>query len=404
MKLLPKPRPESGLVLLAVAITAACAAPPVETPVAEPSPKLAKRTAIDDGTYLKRIDPLGGQWLVERIAEADFTPFKAWINFSAGGFLNHGAGCSGGYPAFYQLDGERLTVTRREEVQTGKCSSATPPGRAAAVASERRLAAFLDGAVAWSKPDDLSLILSTPDGTRAVLTRPKEPHPELAGRWLIESIGGQPVVTEQRPATLSIGMGTIGAHADCNGMGSQFTIPAPGQISVTGPIMSSAMGCAPEDAAEDALMAKAMTSAKTYRIEGDRLVFAGGPGMVVRRPPPPDRRFAGQYESCGNTLLGGYHDGPITLAIDETTMRDNANCTASYTADGPNLTLRLQEGPACADTAPPYVPREPITVGGEISTLAVVRPTGFGFDDEGRLILRTGRGLLNMCRKGSRAR
>lgn len=357
--------------------------------------------AVDDGTYLKQIDPLGGQWLVEQVGESEFTPFKAWINFSAGGFLNHGAGCGGGYPAFYQLDGQRMIVTRREEVQTGKCSSASLAGRAKAVASERRLATFLDGALAWSRPDDQMLIISSRDGSRAVLTRPKEPYPELAGRWLIESIGSQPVVTEQRPATLSIGMGTIGAHADCNGMGSQFTIPEPGRISVTGPFMSSAMGCPPEDAAEDALMAKAMTSAKTYRIQGDRLIFTGEPGMVVRLPPPPDRRFAGEYESCGSTLLGGSHEGPITLAIDEQTMRDNASCIASYTAEGPNLTLRLREDPACADTAPPYVPGEPISIGGKISTLAVARPTGFGFDGEGRLILRTGRGLLNMCRKGS---
>lgn len=30
----------------------------------------------------------------------------------------------------------------------------------------------------------------------------------------------------------------------------------------------------------------------------------------------------------------------------------------------------------------------------------VAPPDGFGFDGEGRLILRTGRGLLTMCRKG----
>jgi hypothetical protein len=33
--------------------------------------------------------------------------------------------------------------------------------------------------------------------------------------------------------------------------------------------------------------------------------------------------------------------------------------------------------------------------------LAVAQPDGFGFDEEGRLILRTGRGLLTICRKGS---
>lgn len=123
--------------------------------------------------------------------------------------------------------------------------------------------------------------------------------------------------------------------------------------------------------------------------------------MVLRRPSPPDRQLVGEYEACGNTLLGAYHEGPITLAIDERTMRDNAGCTADYFAEGPKLALRLADAPACAAKAPPFVPGEPIPVGGAISPLAVTRPDGFGFNEEGRLILRTGRGLLTMCRKGS---
>ena len=184
-------------------------------------------------------------------------------------------------------------------------------------------------------------------------------------------------------------------------MGAPFTIPAPGPIAVTPPIMGTAIGCAAEDSAEDALMTKAMTSATGYRREGDRLVFTGGPGMVLRRPPPPDRRLTGEYEACGNTLFGAYHEGPITLSVDGRTMRDNAGCTAEYSAEGPNLTLRLGGAPACAAKALPFVPGEPVSVGGAISVLAVTRPDGFGFNDEGRLFLRTERGLLSMCRKGS---
>jgi hypothetical protein len=357
--------------------------------------------AVDDGTFLQRIDPLGGQWQVVNIGGEDVQRFKPWVNFSAGGFLNHGAGCSGGYPAFYRLDRQRLTIVRREEIRIGKCAAATPATRAAAAASERRLTTFLDQAAAWERPDDQTLILTSKDGARAVLSRPGEPHPDLAGRWIIETIGGEPLVTERRPPTLSISMGSIGVVADCNSMGAPFTIPAPGRIAVTPPIMGTAIGCAAEDSAEDALMTKAMTSATGYRREGDRLVFTGGPGMVLRRPPPPDRRLTGEYEACGNTLFGAYHEGPITLSVDGRTMRDNAGCTAEYSAEGPNLTLRLGGAPACAAKALPFVPGEPVSVGGAISVLAVTRPDGFGFNDEGRLFLRTERGLLSMCRKGS---
>jgi len=388
------------LFLVAVAAASACG-DPVDPQRAQAPSRAPVGMAADDGAYLSRIDPLGGQWRVERVGEDDFTVHEAQIDFSAGGFLNHSAGCSGGYPAFYRLSGEQLTITRLEPIHIGKCSAAAAAARPMAAASERKLAAFLDQVATWSQPDNRTLVLSGKDGTRALLTRPIEPHPELAGRWLIESIGDQPLVTERRPPTLSISMGGIGAYADCNSMGGSFTIPAPGRISVAGPLISTAIGCLPEDAAEDASMARAMISATAYRLQEDRLVFTGGPGMILRRPPPANRELAGEYQACGNTLLGGYHEGPITLAIDNSTMRDNAGCIAAYKADGPRLTLRMQEGPACTNPAPPYQPGNPTGIGGHISMLAVAQPDGFGFDDQGRLILRTGRGLLTMCREGA---
>lgn len=387
------------LLIFAVATANACTDPADTVPTVEPAGALLTY-AVDDGTYLSRIDPLGGQWQIQRIGDHDFTVHDARIDFSAGGFLNHSAGCSGGYPAFYRLIGEQVTITRLEPIQVGKCSAAEAENRTAAAASEQQLAAFVDELAIWSRPDDRTLILTGKDGTRAVLTRPVEPHPELAGRWLIESIGDQPVVTERRPATLLISMESIGAYADCNSMGGLFTIPAPGRISVSGPLVSTAIGCASEDAAEDALMVSGMTSATAYQLQGGRLQFTGGLGMKLHRPPPPNRNLAGQYEACGNTLLGGYHEGPITLAIDNQTMRDNAGCTAAYTAQGPELTLSTQDDPTCANTAPPFEPGYPTGIGGPISMLAVAQPDGFGFDDQGHLVLRTARGLLTMCRKG----
>ena len=149
------------------------------------------------------------------------------------------------------------------------------------------------------------------------------------------------------------------------------------------------------------MMAKAIRSATGYYLQGDRLYLTGGPGLIARRPPPPNRALAGDYRSCGNTMLGGYHEGPITLAIDERTIRDNAGCVAEYDAQGPNLALRLANSPACAAKYTPFVPGEPVSVGGSISTLAVARPDGFGFTEDGQLILRTHRGHLTMCRVGS---
>ena len=395
------------LSLLAVLATASCgpagsargptspAAPAVPAVALDDRTPMAPAAAADDGTYLDRIDPLGGQWTVERLGAEDFRRFNARIDFSGGGFLNHGAGCNGGFPAFYRLDDQRFTLTRREEVRIGKCASV------AAADSERRLASFLDEAVTWHKPDARNLILTRKDGSLALLSRPVEPYPEIAGRWIIQTIGSSPLITERRPPTVSISMGSISAHADCNSFGGPFTIPTPGRITVAKQLVSTAIGCPPEDAAEDALMAKAMASATAYRLENGRLLLSGGQGMILRRPLPANRQLAGEYEACGNTLLGAYHEGPITLAVDQHMMRDNAGCSADYVAQGPRLILRLDASAACARASPPFVPGEPVGVGGQISMLAVTRPDGFGFDDQGRLILRTARGLLSMCRKGS---
>ena len=397
-----------GAFITAVAAVAGCSVPrdAPGAPEAVATVPITSAPAADDGSYLARIDPLGGQWKVRQLGEADFTRFNGWIGFSDGGFLNHGAGCGGGYPAFYRLDGNSIAITRLEPVRTGKCAgtselaNGTAAFRNSAANSERILAAFIDQLSGWERTGN-TLILTARDGTRALLTQPLEPHPELAGRWLIESIGGAPLVTERRPPTLSISMNNIGAFADCNSMGSALMLSAPGKILVAGPIMGTAIGCAPEDQAEDDLMARAIRSVTGYQFEGERLVFTGGPGMVVRRPSPPDRRLAGNYQSCGNTPLGAYHDGPITLAIDDETMRDNASCTARYRADGPHLSLKLADGLACSDTAPPSVPGQPVGVGGDTSILSVMRPDGFGFNELGQLILRTGRGHLTMCRQGT---
>lgn len=394
------------LTFLAATLTACAASADSPAATESAAPEQLRAGPTDDGSYLARIDPLGGQWRVDRLGDADFSRFAAWINFGGGGFINHGAGCAGGYPAFYQLDGAKVAVTRIEPIRIGKCAGTAELAngsaalREAAADSERRLASFVDRLSGWRRDGD-TLVLTARDGSQAILTRPREPHPEIAGRWLIESIGGEPVVTERRPATLGIAMGSIGAYADCNSMGSAFTVPAPGRLHVAGPIISTAIGCPAEDQAEDELMATAIQGATGYRLDGERLIFTGGPGMVVRRAPSPDRRLEGEYEACGNTLLGGYHEGPVTLAIGEGTMRDNASCTARYRADGPNLTLELGDGPACADRAPPFKPGEPVGIGGTISTLAVARPDGFAFTEQGQLVLRTGRGLLTMCRKGT---
>lgn len=53
---------------------------PVNAPVPQRSASAPIAAgAEDDGTYLRRIDPLGGQWRVERLGQQDFTRFNGLV-------------------------------------------------------------------------------------------------------------------------------------------------------------------------------------------------------------------------------------------------------------------------------------------------------------------------------------
>jgi heat shock protein HslJ len=353
-------------------------------PAGDPGP-------VDDGTYLTRIDPLGGRWLVERIGADAFPPGTASVDFSDAFFLSTTAGCGGGQPAFYRLEGQAIAVTRREPVRVGKCPDRTSPLR------ERRLAAFLDNAARWAKPSPDRLEITGRDGTVALLARPLDPKPAgFAGRWRVVSLGGKPFVT-RRPTEVVFGHGGISATADCNRWGAPLTIA--GKSLTIGPGIQTLIGCGADDQAKDTALFGAIAGARRFIALGDRsLRIEGSAPLVLERFAPPDRRLAGRYAHCGNTVGGVGHGGPVTLAITAATITDNAGCTARYVADGERLALALGDAPACriAPAPPEGFPE----VGGAISPLALLRPDWFCFADDGRLFLRTRRGLLSLCREG----
>ncbi|WJY19703.1 META domain-containing protein [Pseudoblastomonas flavescens] len=352
--------------------------------------RAASGDAMDDGTYLERIDPLGDTWLLRTLAGDDVSDREGVLTGSGGGFLNHHAQCGGGHPAFYQLDGQSISVIRREAVQIGKCGNA-----AGAADFERRWADFIDNLATWRREGDV-LRLADASGTTAVLERPPYAVSALAGRWLVDAIGGEPFAMERRAAAeIEYRYAGVFASAECN--------TAYGDVSTTGRIdlgAATQQGCSKEDAAEDALLFSALGAVTGYRIDSDRLTLTGGPGLTLRRPPYPDRTLAGEFQSCGNTLLGAYQAGPITLSIARDTMTDQSGCRATYSSEGPNLSLALEDSVQCNEVPKPYVAGEPIEIGGGLSFLSLATPDAFAFTDRGRLVLRTPRGLLHMCRKG----
>jgi len=99
---------------------------------------------------------------------------------------------------------------------------------------------------------------------------------------------------------------------------------------------------------------------------------------------------------CNNSTLPDLsHDGEVWLEFGAGTVRDQAGCVASYETAGATLRLLLGEAPACRTAALPR--RGAAEIGGPRSALAQFRPDGFAWDEEGRLRLRTHRGLLALC-------
>jgi heat shock protein HslJ len=227
------------------------------------------------------------------------------------------------------------------------------------------------------------LVLISSDGAEAVLRQPGKPHPELAGRWIVETVGGEAISTERRPAVLSIRMNSIGIQADCTSFGGAVSISGPASIRLLGPMGGTAIGCNPEDAAEDDLLAKALASMRSYRLIGDRLELSGDPGLVARRPNRLLMALEGNYEVCGNTLRGVHQQGPITLTVRDGTIRDAAGCTAMWSADGSRLMVEKGADPACERAPASVSQRSTVAIGGDVSTLAVAPPDGYAFDPEG---------------------
>ncbi|ANU06852.1 META domain-containing protein [Paraurantiacibacter namhicola] len=340
---------------------------------------------------LAQIDPLGGTWIVRSVGMRDFPGDWGRVNFSGGGFFTHEAGCGGGHPAFYQARADgTLEVRRREAVRIGKCEGDWAPD------FERRLAAFFDKAATWSRDGDV-LRLTDSDGQVAVLERPADPVPALAGRWQIVTIGGQ-VWTGSVTPTVQFQPGWMSGSAGCNTGGAQWSAPAPGRIAV-GSFAATQMGCSQELLESDSRLFGALAGVTGYEAGAEgRMVLTGRQEIVLERPPAPSARLKGRYRGCGNTIIGLY-GGELTMDFASDTATDQAGCRASYSVDGTALSLDFDDSPACSTPRIDRWDEGRDYAGREVSTLALLRPDALAFDETGQLVMRAADGrTLTLCR------
>ena len=222
-----------------------------------------------------------GRWFVDSVGSSRFpapaSGLRAFVDFDQSGFLSHWASCGGAYPAFYEVDGDALEITRREAVIYGKCDSAAGEQR------ERMLTAALDSVESWGVSGD-RLTLTSADGVVTRLSRPTEPLPELGGDWVVLTVDGRPFPSA-RPARVTLTRGFLNAAADCNSLSTEYAAAADGSFRVTGGLLSTQIGCSAEDHAEDNLLFGSIGSVTGWSVGADgRLTLDGPNPLVLRRP------------------------------------------------------------------------------------------------------------------------
>ena len=266
-----------GFSILAAALCSACAVSP-------PNEEAIERTASADEQTIEIATTsqaaIVGQWFVDSVGEVQYpapaTGLRANVTFDANGFLSHWASCGGAYPAFYTLNEGNIAISRREAVVYGKCDSAAGERR------ERALTAALDTVQSWVVNAD-RLVLTSSDGTVTRLSRPVEPIPALGGDWIVLTIGGAPLGSD-RPAGVSFTRGFLGAGADCNSLSTEYEADASGYLRVTGDMLTTLVGCSPDDNAEDSRLFGALGSVNGWSVDGEgRLRLSGPQPMILRR-------------------------------------------------------------------------------------------------------------------------
>ena len=264
----------SSVALGCLMSVAACAPAPAPAPVPE-TPKEAV-SVVPAAT-----PPILGRWFVDSVDDLEFpkpeTGLRAFVDFDESGFLSHAASCGGGYPAFFTLAGQAISVTRREAVIYAKCDSSAGERR------ERALTAALDAAASWALEGD-RLTISASDGSVIRLSRPTEPIPELGGEWVVVSIGGKPF-DEGPTARVTLTRGFMGGTGGCNLLSTQYDATRSGDFRMTGMLTTTQMACDTVLMQRDAALFGALGSTTGWSARPDGgLTLTGPQDIVLRRP------------------------------------------------------------------------------------------------------------------------
>jgi len=186
---------------------------------------------------------------------------------------------------------------------------------------------------------------------------------DLTGQvWALSEMKGKGLVPDTGITAQFTSDGKIGGSAGCNQYSGTYTVSG-NTITISSPLASTMMACAPDVMEQEAAYLKALGEAKTYSVIGDQLTFNNAANTTLMT-----------YKSQSQDLAGtsweviGYNNGKqaVTSALAGTTitaefgkdgtLSGNSGCNSyngPYALDGNQITI----GPvsstmmACSDPA-----------------------------------------------------
>lgn len=344
---------------------------------------------------MRIVDPLGGGWKPIRIGTVVVPPAsKAHVSFRAGNEYSAHVGC-GAVEGTYSLDGSRIRTKQSDPMDTSGCNDA------ASARIGKALSAFMPLTSTYALLADGSLRIVASDGRTALFRRPVAAVPALNGRWELERIGRDEIAS-RRDMRVHFGGEAVSAFAGCNHWNGQIKTTRTG--FTVDQSMMTLIGCRPELAAFDGRLFSAVRNAQHYAVlPANRVRLEGsGESLTLRRPPATSPSLPGVYRACGSNLRGISYNSVPAITFTATAVRDSAGCAGTYRAKGALLDIKRDDSRICS--TPPAAPYNfvELEIGDQGSILALLRPDGYAFDEEGVLRLRTRRGILNLCRDGER--
>ena len=269
------------LAVLALLALVACSSGAGQEPIAA-EPTTAPAATTEETTIMEANELQGVRWVLVSYLNAAgetataLTDREVTAEFRPDGQMGGRGGCNQ-YFASYQVDGNKLTI--------GQAGSTMMACEAVEIMEqESQFLTALTSVATWSIEGG-QLQLANAEGQTVVTLAASEPGSLTAGTWSAVGInnGREAVVSLVADTTVTAVFtedGKLNGSAGCNNYMTSYTVD--GQSITIQPAASTRKMCTAEGVMEqEAQFLNALTTAATWRIDGDRLELRTADGALA---------------------------------------------------------------------------------------------------------------------------